>query len=634
MAHVFNKLQHLISKSVVVGPARFLRAVHCRVAKRRYSTKMRTLASRGDHGANWELFCKSNHITVGSFDSICDRPLSFIDAAANQCNKRDVILCADDYIDGYFDLLGSGRQWFEHMPWHKDFRLFAQNPQSDCLFDATLFYDDICIQVGKGKKVAKDIKVPWELSRFQHLPIMSLAYSYTHDERYADAAKHQVIDWLDNNPYLFGVNWASAMEVAIRSVNWIVSWQWLAKKFKDDESFCKRMICSLYDHMQYLEHTWELYDGRTSNHYLSNLVGYFYLCWFFEGTIETGRKRDWCYRELVREFEWQLFDEGTSYEGSTRYHVLVTELLMHAFELARVMGIKGVEVHTVKLERMLSFIAWCKPTAEDEPIAIGDDDSGSLLHKKFFHVDRMSGWLYKRPGNVHGVKRYKKFGLSIMKNADWHITLRHHAYKKRQPSGHFHADMASVTMAYQGCPILIDPGSYVYTASDLWRNQFRAARMHNTIFVEGEEPVSIDKHLFALNLPERDVGDMENNQAWKINAKNELYPQLCLEREVSIESNQCVIRDHVGVGCDFDISRRIIWNFLCAPGITIQMCEDGWHIFNNEVLILTMNINPSVAIEPYDSWCSPHYGKKICTQGFRIIKPGKYDVLTIIFAPV
>ena len=59
-----------------------------------------------------------------------------------------------------------------------------------------------------------DIKVPWELSRFQHFTILGQAYILSKEEKYAQEFVNQVTDWIEHNPVGFGVNWACPMDVA------------------------------------------------------------------------------------------------------------------------------------------------------------------------------------------------------------------------------------------------------------------------------------------------------------------------------------------------------------------------------------------------------------------------------------
>ena len=192
----------------------------------------------------------------------------------------------------------------------------------------------------------RDIRIEWESARFQHAPLLAIAYRKTGDKQYLELLKSHINSWLDQHPYNQGIHWFNAMEVGLRSISWIISIVLLADELKKDAVFYERLIKSLHDHMGYIEHNWEWYDGRTSNHYLSNLVGYAYLCWFFG----MDKKLRWCHAQLSKELDWQVFQEGSSYEGSTRYHVLVTELFIHGFLIT------GNFNNHEKLRRMLLFI--------------------------------------------------------------------------------------------------------------------------------------------------------------------------------------------------------------------------------------------------------------------------------------
>src|SRR6202021_2601346 len=117
------------------------------------------------------------------------------------------------------------------------------------------------------------------------------------------------------------------------------------------------------------------------------------------------------------------------------------------------------------LDRMLQFIGDCTPE-HGRIIMIGDNDSGKVL---YYYLNIHLG---NKQKDSEFIKHYQEFGLSILKKDNWHVSLRHHVYNSRQPSGHFHNDIASVTLSYKDKEILVDPGSFVYTPSVKWRNYF------------------------------------------------------------------------------------------------------------------------------------------------------------------
>ena len=69
--------------------------------------------------------------------------------------------------------------------------------------------------------VAGDKKIIWELNRQQYLLTLGRAYARTRDERYSAIFLKHVEAWMAENRPKFGINWASALEVAYRSIAWL-----------------------------------------------------------------------------------------------------------------------------------------------------------------------------------------------------------------------------------------------------------------------------------------------------------------------------------------------------------------------------------------------------------------------------
>src|SRR5262245_31002759 len=70
-------------------------------------------------------------------------------------------------------------------------------------------------------RVAGDAKVVWEPNRHHHLVVLGRAYRATGEDRYAAAIVEQLESWFDQCPFGRGMNWRSALELAIRLINWI-----------------------------------------------------------------------------------------------------------------------------------------------------------------------------------------------------------------------------------------------------------------------------------------------------------------------------------------------------------------------------------------------------------------------------
>ena len=228
----------------------------------------------------------------------------------------------------------------------------------------------------------------------------------------------------------------------------------------------------------------------------------------------------------------------------------------HFYVLSQESGFIFPKEALEKLQCMFSFIDWATVDGVGL-VKIGDDDSGKILHYSIT-PSLVASMKKSRTTQDHIIK---KFGLSIHKSEDWHVTLRHHSYTKEQPSGHFHNDIGSITIAYKGIPVIVDPGSYVYTPSSVWRNTFRSAQVHNSFFIQDVEPVMFSEaSLFVLDIPEKSMTD----SMWKV--RHHLY-SIAASRSVHVNEAQgsVVIEDSweetPAQGC------MSIWNFTLAPDI-------------------------------------------------------------------
>lgn len=585
------------------GPRRSFQIVESRLHQRIFDMYWRVKATRKSASWSWPAIQKKHSYQKSFqefFDAACMRnfPITHFD---QQLNSELIIKEAQHATHGCFDLLGSDNQCFTILPWHHDFRLEKQQPQSSVEFSPATYYKDFTIAAGNHSELTKDIKIPWELSRFHYLFVLGYAYKVTTDEQYAQTFAHHVNDWIDNNPFLLGPNWICPMDVGIRALNWVWAFYFFQQSPTILGDFWQRIICSLYDHFVYLEHNWEIADSRTSNHYLSDLIGYLYLCYFFQNLPGVDLKAAWCYQELLREWDKQIFDEGTDYEGSTSYHRLVTEIFYHVKLMSELLGFPLAKKYHEKLAGMLTFIDWCTPR-NGTPIQIGDNDSGKILYPG------ISGTC---TSGHNQVKHFTNFGLSIIKTDAWHISLRHHAYNERQPAGHFHNDAASITVAYQGINLIVDPGSYMYTPSIYWRNYFRSVTVHNSFYPDGYEPVTLDDRIFLLDLQPNSIQKIIQPNSRAMVTYHDQYKMLGLRahRAVSVENNTIIIKDHWQKLSSSSKKIKTYWNFTLGSEISAIACDDGWLLQRHGNTIA--RFFSTIHFTLHDGFISPSYGVKV-----------------------
>jgi hypothetical protein len=93
--------------------------------------------------------------------------------------------------------------------WNREYKAGRPTPSG---FAPSIDYRDF--------RLVGDAKFAWEPSRHLHLPVLGRAYRATGNVRFAAGAVAALESWLDQCPYLSGLQWHSPLEMAIRAVNW------------------------------------------------------------------------------------------------------------------------------------------------------------------------------------------------------------------------------------------------------------------------------------------------------------------------------------------------------------------------------------------------------------------------------
>ena len=187
-----------------------------------------------------------------------------------------------------------------------------------------------------------DVKVPWELARMQHLPVLALAANYAlagfvgyrPAETYAREIRHQILDFIATNPPGFGVNWSCPMDVGIRIANMLVARDFLlsaglAFDVKTDAIFA----ASVRSHARHIAANLEWAPRFRGNHYLANIVGLLYCAAHLPRDEESDLWLHFATQELLGEIDYQFHMDGSNFEASVCYHRLSAEIALWGLAL-------------------------------------------------------------------------------------------------------------------------------------------------------------------------------------------------------------------------------------------------------------------------------------------------------------
>lgn len=269
-----------------------------------------------------------------------------------------------------FDFLGTGlHNWGDSINWSQDVRTGYNWPR--------IYYKKLLHGSLTGMNGC-DVKIPWELSRFQHLTLLVKAYIVTSEEQYAAEAVDQIEQWISKNPWCYGVNWTCAMEVSIRACNWIWAWQMFRDSSFWTEEFHRRFITSICQHGQFIEDNLEDKGGIRTNHYLSDVVGLFFIGTMFPGLKQAEQWKKFGLEQIIVSMDEMVYEDGVGFENSTGYHRLVTELFLYSALLAKKNKIPLPDRFIHRLELMFEYIVYCTRPDGRVPM-VGDADDGRLF---------------------------------------------------------------------------------------------------------------------------------------------------------------------------------------------------------------------------------------------------------------
>ncbi|WP_418626572.1 heparinase II/III family protein [Anaerosinus sp.] len=185
-----------------------------------------------------------------------------------------------------------------------------------------------------GKKLGVDIKVPWELSRMQHLVMLARAYGLSNPlkkDNYKREFRNQILDFIAMNPPRYGVNWRCTMDVGIRVSNWLMAYD-IFRSFGAvfDDEFEQIFARSVYDHGIHIVNNLEYTPNLRSNHYLSDIAGLLFIAYHLPVGDVTNTWLAFAIQELISEMKHEFHEDGTNFEASTSYHRLSTEIMVYS----------------------------------------------------------------------------------------------------------------------------------------------------------------------------------------------------------------------------------------------------------------------------------------------------------------
>jgi uncharacterized heparinase superfamily protein len=558
-----------------------------------------------------------------------------------------VIAAAERLLRHEVDLLGSGPVALgSSLPWHCDFKTGREWP--------IRYHRDIeYLELDRPS----DVKVPWELSRAQHFTTLGRAYWLTGDESFAREFTAEVDDWIRGNPFGRGVNWACAMDVALRAVSWIWGFFFFAQADAcAHAAFRERFLRSLFAHGAFVFANLETSDVN-GNHYLSDGVGLVFLGELFRHADAGRRWLELGRRIVTAEIASQVTPDGVDFEASTAYHRLVLEAFLTSYLLLERHGDAVGASQWHRLGRMLDFVqAYTKPNGLAPLIGDADDGRVQKLGRQDLNDHRYllstgavrlqrpdlkaaagqfweeSFWLLgpdgaaafdALPAGAHAAASaaFPEGGFFVLRAPSTHVIVDCGEVGMRGRGGHGHNDILGFELFLDGVNAVTDCGTYVYTASREWRNRFRSTAFHNTIHVDDEEVNRLVGEDALWQLRYDAVPDdvrwifADDGSYWEggHSGYRRLSGDVRPRRAIWVDATGSIVafRDRVdGAG-----AHRVVWRFHLDPDCAAAIHENDCSISSSGREVWFLNgVEQPLAPRLEAGWVSRGYGVKRETQ--------------------
>ncbi len=433
-------------------------------------------------------------------------PQEAADAVRGTLYAEQLVRTAESILAHRFPLLGLTIETGPDIQWRRDYSSGITSPRR--YFRLIPYLD---------ARRAGDHKVFWELNRHPHWVTLAQAFRLTGRREFLDEIERQFNTWLEQNPFLKGINWTSALEVAFRAL----SWTWVIHLAGEelDPKLLERMAGELRRHGCYIDRNLSVYFSPNT-HLLGEAVALHAL-----GALFPCFPRAWAERgaRIVREqMEAQVREDGSHFEQSSYYHLYALDMFLFHALLA-----ETPPSYRERLARMAGYLADLAGPARCLPF-LGDDDGGRFFHPfgardafgratlataaalldlpacgvtREDACEQAVWWLGAKAvsvGQVSDLSRtgrgpvplasrvYRDAGVGIMVAGDVHIVADAGPFGPSS-AGHSHSDTLSLVVRAGDEEVLIDPGAYTSVADPGWRDRFRGSAMHNTVRIAGRD---------------------------------------------------------------------------------------------------------------------------------------------------
>ena len=432
-----------------------------------------------------------------------------------ECVSRDslarVLETADHWLDHRVSLFSLRNFCLgDPIEWNRDYSSGIVGPMK---YSGFINHRDI--------EVSGNVKYVWELNRLQHLVVLALAAKWTGKKIYKDEIYNHTHSWCAQNPFMRGLNWKSPLEAGVRLISW--AFVCFLTGVADPQMLAWRSALPgiIYQH-QYFIRQFRSKHSSANNHLIGELAGLYIAAVFWPCYPKSWSWRSFAKRKLIQEIIRQVETDGVGKEQSTEYLLYILEFFLLAGALGQTVGDAFPQSYWDRLSNIISFLSATSDRSGNLPM-FGDGDSGQSVWLPEAMPERVRSLVRLGSPNERsapdkdlrsilllwgqesrklaitpagqpnrGIQSFSKGGYYVLtagrgSEDELMVILDSGPLGLPPLYAHGHADALSFWLSYGGEEFLVDPGTYCYTRSSIWRSYFRGTAAHNTVRVDRED---------------------------------------------------------------------------------------------------------------------------------------------------
>lgn len=544
----------------------------------------------------------------------------------------------------------------------------------------------------RSEQQVGNIKYLWEPNRHLELVTLAQAWRLSGDERYRDGVRTLLQSWFDQCPYPQGVHWSSALELAVRLLNWAFAWDLLGGMSSalfdgaDGQRFLRQWLDVIYQHCDFIQGYFSRHSSA-NNHLFGEYAGLFVASVTWPQWPQSARWQAMALRGLEREAQLQNCPDGVNREQAVYYQHEVMDMMLLCLLVGRANGIKFSPAYSQQLERLAEFLAALLDAGGHMPM-IGDGDDALMVRlahqpgwspfcsllascallferadfkRKAGRFDEKTAWLF----GAEGVALWD--GLPAVDAApprlafpDGGYFLLGHRFGRADevrlvmdcaPLGylsiaaHGHADALAILLSLGGEEFLVDPGTYTYRAESGWRDYFRSTAAHNTLSIDDcDQSVIGGNFMWLKKARARLLAHSAEGVLQSVEGEHDGYARLAdpvtHRRKVELDTQASCIVVTDTVSCAAQHRVRLHWHFSehCQVALHDGLAEAsgqryslGLRCEGAEMAVLRGGA------EPGPGWISRRYDQKVptATVACSVAVHGTTTIRTVItFQPL